>query len=162
MTPQHELLMTVAVDAYRSETDVGERLTTRAEKYIAAVSVIYAINASAVASLTFTGRLVQVIGSAFLLAGIALLGLVIVLCIHGMRLRVYPAHAASEQLRHIVSHEIESADATFAVAKMYLEMRDAAAQVNQKVASELQRTTLFLVIGILLDILGFILLRVQR
>jgi len=159
MADPYELLMSVALDAYRTEQEAGERLTARAEKYIAATSVILAITTNQAAVLTLTGQKWRVLGSAALIAGVALMGVVIMLCVHGMRIRVYPGHAPTHQLQEIISHQVDARDATAAVARMYLVMRDQAAQVNGKAAAELQKTTLVLIAGIFANLIGFVLVK---
>src|ERR1700726_4993233 len=61
MSDNLDAFVSVCVDAYRAENEVTERLTVRAEKYIAAIGVIAAFHVVELPQLKFKGVMWEVI-----------------------------------------------------------------------------------------------------
>lgn len=159
MSEKFDTFVSVCAEAFRAENEVVERLTSRAEKYIAAIGVILAFHVVELPTLKFTGDMWEVAAALVVISGGVLLGAALVLAIYSMRLRDYATYSDSASLRKLVEPTITDQVAKQSIAVMYLALRDQTLVVNQKRARGIIAAGYLLLAGFVLSIAGQVILR---
>lgn len=147
------MFLTVCSDALKAEQDVMDRLSGKAEKYVAAIGVVLAFQAVNLQALSFSGRPAPVICSVGVVAGIALLLAAMALALVSMRAQEYPTFPQS---KHLESLALAATDdqAKSKTAKVYMALRDGILEVNEKRARLIKASGVILTVGLFLSILG--------
>lgn len=151
MPSQFDTLLTVSTDAMKAENEIIDRLTVRAEKYIAAIGVIIAFHAADLPLKALHGRAAAV-GVPVLLIGIAVLVAALIMSIASMRVRQYPTHESTPCLLSLA--EADDDGAKFSVAKLYLAIRDETLAINERRARRMELIGRLILIGFGLSIIG--------
>ena len=136
-----------------------DRLTIRAEKYIAAIGVVLALHVVELPALKFKSGMWEIISVVLVVLGFILLSVALVLAIHGMRLQDYATFADSTSLRKLGADETSEEVAKRSVAIMYLDLRDQILAKNQNRARGIVAAGYLLLAGFMLSLAGQIIVR---
>lgn len=156
-----DAFVSVCVDAYRAENEITERLTGRAEKYIAAIGVIAAFHVVELPPLKFEGVMWEVASSYLLVAGMFLLSLAFVLTIHSLWLRDSATFATTADLRKLSDPTTTAELAKRSIGLMYLDIRDQILETNQRRARGIVVAGYLLFAGFGLGLVGQIIVRLH-
>lgn len=156
-----DVVATVALDAYRAENEVIDRLNNRAEKYVAAIGVVLAYTVSRPEALpALAASAPKVIYASIVFVGLLTLVAALALAIDSLRVREYPTYPGSEAIMAI--ERASSNDlATRSVAAMHLELRDKIVAINEFRAGRLRVAGGLTVVGFLIDIAGLLMLQTR-
>lgn len=148
-----DLLLTISSDALQAEVEVMDRLSNRAEKYVAAIGVILGFHIIELGQLSFSGRAAQTVCSVGVVAGIGLLFVALATALLSMRVRNYPTFPKSDDMQLLAAAATDD-QAKCSAANIYLDLRDGVLAVNNKRASTVRISGVILVAGFLMSVLG--------
>jgi hypothetical protein len=160
MADKLDLFLTVCSEAFRAENEVMDRLTDKAQKYVAAIGIILGFHVIEMQALSFKGPAARIGLSVGMAGGIALLLLALVASLMSMRVRCYPTFPESGNLKRLATAATDD-QAKHSVAGIYLDLRDAVQKVNEKRASTIRIAGVMLTLGYLMSLLGQLGLRLQ-
>lgn len=153
MADKLDLFLTVCSDALKAEQDAMDRLTGKAEKYLATIGVILGFQAVKLQELSFSGPSVRVACSIGVLSGIGFLIAAMAVALVSMRVREYPTFPVTGELEKLALTANDDM-AMSMTAKVYLALRDATLVVNEKRAALIKISGVILTIGLFLSVLG--------
>src|SRR5580658_5597218 len=119
MADKLDLLIAVCSDALKAEQETTDRLTGKAEKYLAAIGVVLAFQVVKVQELSFRGSLTRVMCSVSVLVGLVLLLASMATALLSMRARAGPTFPRSEDLQ-LLGEAKDDNDARSMAAKVYM------------------------------------------
>jgi len=153
MGDKFDQYFTVCTDALHAEEAAMDRLTDRADKYLATIGVLLGFHIVEPKPLTFSGDAAHIAFSAAAAAGLVLLIAALGLMLWSMRLRTYPTFSKTVDLRELVKATSDES-AKYSAAEFYLKLRDEILAINEKRASILKVAGMVLVAGFLLAAVG--------
>ena len=153
MADKLDVLLTICSDAFQAEAEVMDRLSDRAEKYLAAIGVILGFHIIELGQFSFSGHAVRIACSIGAVVGLCLLLVALVMALISMRVRGYPTFPKSNYLQLLAAAGTDD-QAKRSAAKVYLDLRDAILAVNEKRASTVRISGGILAIGFLMSVLG--------
>jgi hypothetical protein len=159
MPDRLDAFVSVCSDALRAENDVMDRLTSRAEKYIAAIGVILALHVVELPGLKFRSGIWEFVSLVLVVVGLVLLSAALVLLIHSMRLQDYATYSDSKTLRKLGESTTSDEVAKRSVAFLYLDLRDQILAKNQNRARGIVAAGYLLLVGFILSLAGQIIVR---
>jgi hypothetical protein len=154
MESKLDTFISVCSEAYRAEDQTMDRLSSKAEKYVAAVGAIFGFHIMELHGLAFRGFGVRTALSAIVLLGMALLLIALIASLLSMRLQTYATFPDSNVLAKRLDNRDTDDQAKHAIALLYLDMRDHVRNVNEKRASTITTAGWALTLGFLLSLLG--------
>jgi hypothetical protein len=140
--------MTVSSEALRAESEIIDRLTARAEKYVAAIGVILAFPLVEQKKLAAAVSTTHNIPTLLVSTGAVVLLLGLFPALYGMRLRNFASYPSTDALWALDSKTVSPDDAKRSVVKMYLEIRDRNRLVNKKRARVLASSGVLILVGV--------------
>jgi cytochrome c-type biogenesis protein CcmH/NrfG len=147
------VFLTVCSDALRAEDAAMDRLTGKAEKYVAAIGVILAFLTAEMQLLSFRAGCTSEIFSVLVVAGVVLLLIALAASVASMRVREYPTFSDSEYLMRLADADTDDR-ARRSVAKLYLELRDGIRRVNERRALTLRVAGIAFTAGYVVSLFG--------
>ena len=157
--PPLDVLLETSREALREELEVIERLTSRAEKYLAAVGVVLAFQTVQVDRLTFAeaGKRWP---SAMAVSGAILLGVSLIFALASLYLRIYPTYPATTELMKLDDSTISDDVAKRSVINLLLKVRDGVQSVNERRAGQINVAAMLLFGGFVITLLSQVWLRI--
>ncbi len=134
--------------AFLAEATRKDKLTDKAEKYLAALALIVGFNLVDFERVTLTGTASEVLSGLFAIGAFAMLGITLVLALLTLRVFEYASYPRGETLIDELKDEAITDDiAKVKLAKMYLGAYDNNARINDRRARLLSWSGVLLVIG---------------
>ncbi len=153
MGDKFDQYFTVCTDALHAEEAAMDRLTDRADKYLATIGVLLGFHIVEPKPLTFSGDAAHIAFSGAAAAGLGLLIVALGLMLWSMRLRTYPTFSKTVDLQELAKAP-SAESAKYSAAEFYLKLRDEILAINEKRASILKVAGMVLVVGFLLAAVG--------
>lgn len=154
-----DAFVSVSSDAFRAETAVMDRLTSRAEKYIAAIGVILAFHVVEFPTLKFKAGTFQIVSLILVVVGLVFLAVALILALHSMRLQDYVTFSTSDKLCKLDEATINDDVVKRSVALLYLDLRDQTLAKNQARARGIIAAGYCLLGGFVLSLAGQLIVR---
>ncbi len=157
-----ELLAIESEKAYNSEIKRMDRLTDRADKFIAAVAVVAGFQLTQVENLDFTGDWMAQLPDWLTLLSLAVLGIAILFAMASMNLRKYYSYPLGETLLdELKGDDVDDDSARVKVARMYLKWHDTNSKANDVRAQYLTISGILLIVGFGLATVSFLLFKLS-
>lgn len=144
--------LAIAKDALAHEFGVGEKLTTRAEKYLSAIGLIatlHSVDFPAFATLPSNARWVLI--GLFTIGAVGLL-VAIPLAVDSMRVQRHATYPTTDELRQIKTTAASDDAVVAVIADVSLEIRDRIRQINETRAAKLKLAGSLITIGFLMTL----------
>ena len=154
-----DVLLETSREALREELDVIERLTSRAEKYLAAVGVVLAFQTVQVEKLAFV-EAAKRWPSAIAVTGALVLGVSVIFALASVHLRIYPTYPATDELMKLDDATISDDGAKRSVIDLLLKVRDGVQSVNERRAEQVNVAAMLLLGGFALTLVSQVWLRI--
>ena len=147
--------------AFLAEAARKDKLTDKAEKYLAALALIVGFNLIDFSRVTLSGATNEVLSSMFAIGAFGMLGIALVLALLTLRVLKYASYPRGETLIDELKDEKITDDmARIKLAKMYLSAYDNNARINDQRAKLLSWSSALLVIGFVLAVIRQVVARI--
>jgi len=152
MADKLDVLVAFCSDALKAEDQVMDRLSGRAEKYLAAVGVILGFHIVEAKALTFSGPALRAACSVSVVVGLVVLFAAFVLALQSMRIREYPTYPKTRKLEAEGGKTDDQMKRD--IAATYLALRDGILKVNEKRAFTVRFAGILLTLGFSIMVLA--------
>lgn len=156
-----DIILKESEKAFLAEATRKDKLTDKAEQYLAAVALIVGFNLIDFERVTLSGRANEVLSSLFAIGAFGMLGIVLILALLTLRVLEYASYPRGETLiDELKDEEITDNMARIKLAKMYLGAHNHNARINDKRAKLLSWSSVLLVVGFVLAVISQVTARI--
>jgi len=150
-----DVIAEVSEKAFNAENDRRDKITEKAEKYIAAVALIVGFKVFESDPLAMAGGARQATTAWLTVLTFIALGVALAFVLLSMRVRNYRTYApGSELLDKIMGTDVTCETARIMVARMYLDAQEANSKINNQRAWKLAIGGFLLLAGFVLAVLS--------
>jgi hypothetical protein len=153
MANRLDTLVTICSEALKAENEVTNSLTTKVEKYVAAIGVIMGFHIIEIQAPHFSGGATSRACAVAVWGGIIILLAALAALLLSMRVRNYPTFPDTANMMLLASAETDD-QASRSIAGVYLDLRDEVREVNQERAKRVRLGGWVLLAGYVISLAG--------
>ena len=154
MPDKLDALLDFTFNAFQAENEVIEHHDRTAEKYFGVIGLVLGFHIVEMKEIVFSDGPLRSLLSVVSLSGMGFLLVALVVALLSIRIRTYPTFPETKDLAPLRNQPVTNEDAKGQLVDVYLRLRDAILQVNQRRARLLRYAGVFLLLGFFLSIIG--------